>query len=101
MFIIKKKLEHHDEKRDYKMELQMNQKMEYKFQRRTELLLMKQKSIARFKFLILYDQNVIDKNKNKIGKNYFTTHESRNRVSSDLTQCENQHLNYFLKMQKC
>lgn len=34
MFIIKKKLEHHDEKRDYKMELQMNQKMEYKFQRR-------------------------------------------------------------------
>lgn len=68
MFIIKKKLEHHDEKRDYKMELQMNQKMEYKFQRRTGLLLMKHKSIARFKFLILYDQNVIDKNKNKISK---------------------------------
>lgn len=62
MFIIKKKFQHHDEKRDYEIELQM--KMQHKFQHKTGLLLMKHKSITRFKFLILYDYNVIDKNRN-------------------------------------
>lgn len=56
---------------------------------------MKQKSIVKFKFLIPYDYNVIDKNRNikSAKKNYFIFYKifikNRNRVLPDLTKCGN------------